>query len=216
MTNRVTLCLATLISVLPAFAQGREDLVSAPDTVRQTKTAATLDSILAPLDFINAAYEDNSLLETLSTIANPPIATESGVLSMIIDAYTDSIDLFQHRITSPFGFREEFGKMHWGIDLAMNAGSNVTVPLDGTVARIGHDPDGYGLYIIVTHPSGLETRYAHLRDVLVRPGQTVTAGSVIATAGNSGNTTAAHLHFEVRRSGLPLNPTTVFPFPKSR
>ena len=203
MNNRSRILLIAIITSLPAFSQSREVLVSA-DSVSS--------SIFGALDFVDDAYEDNSVVQSLSSIPFVNHATTEGVLDMLVEAYNDSTDLFKHKLTSPFGFREEFGRMHWGVDLSMKPGEGIPIPLGGTVVRTGYDEDGYGYFVIVAHPNSLETRYAHLKEILVHPGDTVYPGTIIATSGNSGNSTAPHLHFEIRRNGLPVNPTQIFPF----
>jgi len=90
-------------------------------------------------------------------------------------------------------------KMHHGIDLAISVGSPVMVTADGWVSRVDEDPDGYGIFVDVVHPaSRYLTRYAHLSEVYVRPGEPVRRGRIIARSGNSGNSVGPHLHYEIR------------------
>jgi murein DD-endopeptidase MepM/ murein hydrolase activator NlpD len=74
-----------------------------------------------------------------------------------------------------------------------------------TVAAAGPDPD-YGLFVLLRHPDGYESMYGHASRLLVREGDTVSAGQVIALTGSSGRSTAPHLHFEIRREGQSLDP----------
>lgn len=103
-----------------------------------------------------------------------------------------------------------FGKKgkdpHDGIDLAAPAGTPVRTAAPGTVLFAG-EQRGYGLIVIVEHDtSGLITLYAHNRDVRVKAGQKVREGQVVATVGDSGKTSGPHLHFEVRKDGVPVDP----------
>jgi murein DD-endopeptidase MepM/ murein hydrolase activator NlpD len=102
-----------------------------------------------------------------------------------------------------------FGKKgkepHDGIDLAAPAGQPVKTAAGGTVLFAG-DQRGYGLIVIVEHDDGLITLYAHNRDLRVKTGQKVRPGQVVATVGDSGKTSGPHLHFEVRREGVPVDP----------
>lgn len=116
------------------------------------------------------------------------------------------------RVTSGFGYRPKFGRMHKGIDLAMSVGDTVRVPLSGTVRKVSYEAKGYGHYVTVVHDDGMETRYAHLSRTFVLPGQRLCAGEAIALSGNSGNSTGPHLHFETRYLGLAVNPADVFSF----
>lgn len=94
---------------------------------------------------------------------------------------------------------------HDGIDLAAPAGLPVKTAAPGTVLFAG-DQKGYGLIVIVEHDGGLITLYAHNRDLRVKTGQKVREGQVVATVGDSGKTSGPHLHFEVRRNGVPVDP----------
>lgn len=116
------------------------------------------------------------------------------------------------RITSGFGYRPKFGRMHKGVDIAMSVGDTVCVPLPGVVDRISYEAGGYGHYVVVKHENGLETRYAHLSGTLVTPGDYVAAHQPIALSGNTGNSTGPHLHFETRVLGNAVDPLTVFDF----
>ncbi|MDE6483845.1 MAG: M23 family metallopeptidase [Duncaniella sp.] len=115
-------------------------------------------------------------------------------------------------ITSPYGYREKYDRMHYGMDISLCVGDTITNPMKGTVSQVKNDPRGYGHYLIVVHDNGLETRYAHLSKSLVSPGQRIEQGEPIALSGNSGNSTGPHLHLEVRYRGLPLDPRAVFVF----
>ena len=94
---------------------------------------------------------------------------------------------------------------HDGIDLAAPAGSPVKTAGAGTVLFAG-DQRGYGLIVLVEHESALITLYAHNRDLRVKTGQKVREGQVVATVGDSGKTSGPHLHFEVRKEGVPADP----------
>jgi murein DD-endopeptidase MepM/ murein hydrolase activator NlpD len=102
-------------------------------------------------------------------------------------------------------FGRKGSERHDGIDLAAPAGTPVQVARGGTVLYAG-EQKGYGWIAIVDHGNGLITLYAHNRDVRVKTGQTVRDGQVVATVGESGRTSGPHLHFEVRKEGLPVDP----------
>jgi murein DD-endopeptidase MepM/ murein hydrolase activator NlpD len=97
---------------------------------------------------------------------------------------------------------------HAGLDLAVPLGSDVRASGGGRVRETGDDP-AFGLYVLVSHPQGWETMYGHLSRVLVQRGDSVTAGQVIGLSGNTGRSTAPHLHFEVRRAGRSVDPLSV-------
>lgn len=102
-----------------------------------------------------------------------------------------------------------FGKKgkepHDGIDLAAPQGTPVKAARAGEVVYAG-EQKGYGLIVIVSHAEELVTLYAHNRDLRVKTGQKVRDGQVVATVGESGRTSGPHLHFEVRKAGVPVDP----------
>jgi murein DD-endopeptidase MepM/ murein hydrolase activator NlpD len=118
--------------------------------------------------------------------------------------------------TSGYGVRSDpfrgGSAMHAGIDLAGPAGTPIYATADGTVQRAGWNGGGYGNLIELDHGRGIQTRYGHLSQVLVRPGQQVKRGHLIARMGSTGRSTGSHLHYEVRIDGRPVNP---IPFMKS-
>ncbi len=106
-------------------------------------------------------------------------------------------------VTSRFGNR--YGRQHHGIDLSAPRGTPVHASADGRVKFAGFK-SGYGHMIVINHGNGIETAYAHNERNLVRIGQRVTQGEVIAHVGRSGRTSGYHLHFEYRHNGQALDP----------
>jgi murein DD-endopeptidase MepM/ murein hydrolase activator NlpD len=97
---------------------------------------------------------------------------------------------------------------HPGIDIAVATGSIVRASGGGTVHQLGEDPE-YGFFILLDHPDEYQTMYGHLSRILVDPGVSVAPGQVIGLSGNSGRSTAPHLHFEIRQKGVSLDPRTM-------
>lgn len=124
-------------------------------------------------------------------------------------AAPDGLALPQAPVSSDFGWRSDplNGRLtfHKGADLRLAYGSEVRAAAAGVVVSAGDRP-GYGLTVVVDHGDGRETRYAHLSAVDVAPGDAVGSGQLIARSGNSGRTTGAHLHFEAREFGQPVDP----------
>src|SRR6266480_2614828 len=102
----------------------------------------------------------------------------------------------------------DVAESHPGIDIAVPPGTPVRAAGGGAVEAAGTDP-AYGLFVLLRHSSGYETMYGHASRLLVREGDSVQAGQVIALSGSSGRSTAPHLHFEIRREGKSLDPLTV-------
>jgi murein DD-endopeptidase MepM/ murein hydrolase activator NlpD len=97
---------------------------------------------------------------------------------------------------------------HPGIDIAVAIGSLVRASGGATVAQAGEDPE-YGLYVLLDHSEDYQSMYGHLSRILVTSNATVESGQVIGLTGNSGRSTAPHLHFEIRQRGLSLDPLTM-------
>ncbi len=101
---------------------------------------------------------------------------------------------------------------HNGVDFGCDRGTPVYATGDAVVEAAvssGHN-GGFGRMVLLDHEFGYKTRYAHLDKILVEPGQRVTRGQVIALTGNSGRSTGPHLHYEVIRRGVPVNPINYF------
>ena len=118
--------------------------------------------------------------------------------------------------TSSFGIRADpfqgRAAMHAGIDLSGPVGTPIYATADGTVFMAGWHNGGYGNLVKLDHGRGIETRYGHLSQVLVQPGQRIKRGDIIARMGSTGRSTGSHLHYEVRIDGRAVNPV---PFMRS-
>jgi murein DD-endopeptidase MepM/ murein hydrolase activator NlpD len=97
---------------------------------------------------------------------------------------------------------------HPGLDIAVATGSIVRAAGGATVNQVGEDPE-YGLFVLLDHPQGYQSMYGHLSRILVTTGSTVSRREVIGLSGNSGRSTAPHLHFEIRQGGTALDPRTM-------
>ena len=101
-------------------------------------------------------------------------------------------------------------KPHEGLDIANDVGTAVYAAADGVVEFAGHTHGGYGIMVELNHGYGYTTAYAHLSKVLVREGQKVKRGDLIARSGRTGLVTGPHLHYEVRYNGIRQNPIDYF------
>jgi murein DD-endopeptidase MepM/ murein hydrolase activator NlpD len=112
-------------------------------------------------------------------------------------------------IASVFGPRSDpftgSHAMHEGVDLPAPSGTEIVAVADGVVMSAGMQPE-YGRVVEIAHADGYLTRYAHTRKTLVKPGDTVRKGQVIALVGSSGRATGPHLHFEVLQNGRVVDP----------
>lgn len=117
-------------------------------------------------------------------------------------------------MTSPYGYRKDpfTGRRsaHHGIDLAGPYGLDIHAAGGGTVVSAHNTGYGYGKLVKVDHGFGYISIYAHLQDILVKPGQLVQRGEVLGTMGSTGRSTGPHLHYEIRKNGRTVNPMYFF------
>ncbi len=109
------------------------------------------------------------------------------------------------RIIAGFGPKTN-GQQNDGINLALPEGTPVRAAEDGVVAYAGNELKGYGNLILVRHNNGYVTAYAHAKELLVKRGDPIKRGQVIARSGQTGNVDAPQLHFEIRKGPTPLDP----------
>jgi len=110
------------------------------------------------------------------------------------------------RVIASFGPKPN-GLQNDGIDLAVPAGTPVKAAEDGVVAYAGNELKGYGNLVLIRHSNGYVTAYAHASEILVKRGETVKRGQVIARSGETGNVKAPELHFEIRKGATPVDPS---------
>lgn len=156
----------------------------------------------------------HSLVEELADNANLEEVEQQALVTFLRAnkdtlLSTPSIWPTQGFLTSGFGWRKSpfsgSGKMHKGLDISNRIGTPVWAPARGTVTFVGSD-GGYGICVLLDHGNNVVTRYAHLQKAVVREGQYVQRGDVIAAMGNTGRSTGPHLHYEVIVGGVPVNP----------
>lgn len=142
------------------------------------------------------------------------LAKEKELYINSLPAISPIADKDLTRFASGYGYRihpiYRTQKMHTGIDLTAPTGTAVYVTGDGVVVNAGYTPGGYGNKIIVDHGFGLKTLYGHLSSIIVKVGQRVKRGERIGTVGNTGRSTAPHLHYEVRKNNKTENPVNYY------
>ncbi len=187
------------------FSIGRVGAGDAYDFTLDRKRAATGEVQLGDLQFAGLEHGGHKIQLVKWTDgtwyeANAAQAEKHGMFTMPVP---------MARITSTFGMRFHpllgFTRMHKGIDIGTPWGTPVHAPADGTIVYAGR-AGGYGNFIKLAHGGGIETHYGHLSRFAARAGQHVARGQVIAYSGNSGLSTGPHLHWEVLRGGIAVNP----------
>ncbi|GMU94062.1 MAG: hypothetical protein AMXMBFR4_31200 [Candidatus Hydrogenedentota bacterium] len=169
----------------------------------QPTHAHTIADTTSPTDSIDLTALIQSIIEPGSVTL--PDAAQNGPWSKVLDG--------PGRFTSGFGIRKDpfTGRPHFhhGIDIAAAAGTVVRPMQAGVVKSSGWEP-GHGKVVVIEHPDGLETLYAHASELLVKAGDVVTADTPIAKVGSTGRSTGAHLHFEARRNNKAVDPLPYF------
>jgi murein DD-endopeptidase MepM/ murein hydrolase activator NlpD len=127
-----------------------------------------------------------------------------------IDLRGFSMPTPSRKVTSKFGRR--WGRLQAGIDVKVYTGDTIYAAFDGKARIVKYNARGYGYYVVLRHPNGLETLYGHLSKQFIKENQIVKAGEPIGLGGNTGRSYGSHLHFETRVLGQPINPALMFDF----
>lgn len=150
-----------------------------------------------------ASDETRELVANRADRADRPLSTS---ITQAPDAWV--LPMRNYNLTSRFGMR--WGRLHQGLDLAgLPEGTPFAAVHSGTVVQAGWN-GGYGNSVIIDHGNGVRTLYGHSSKVLVKVGQQVKAGDIIARLGNTGHSFGTHLHLEVHVNGVAQNPLTWF------
>jgi murein DD-endopeptidase MepM/ murein hydrolase activator NlpD len=166
------------------------------------------EELLFPADELYGSNWDTRWVDPFRTDHNDvvfPDSCEIDCSSFILPIITDEL-----RVTSKYGPRRR--RMHRGIDLKVQIGDTIRAAFSGKVRIRNFERRGYGNYLVVRHPNGLETVYGHLSGFLVGVNDIVHAGDPIALGGNTGRSTGSHLHFETRFLGQAIDPTEIIDF----
>ena len=183
--NEVASVKLRLVSKQNAFAGARAERASTLRSVRGHKEELQED--------LESLQKEQAKIEGVLQGAPGPIRRGSGNMIWPVNG----------TFTSPFGQR--WGRLHAGIDIAAPSGTPIRAADSGTVVLAGSQ-GGYGNYTCVAHSGSLSTCYAHQSAFATSTGANVSQGQVIGYVGNTGNSTGAHLHFEVRINGSPVDP----------
>lgn len=133
--------------------------------------------------------------------------------SLLIDLTGFCMPTENTKVNDIFGYRPRRKRVHYGLDIKVERGDTIRAAFDGKVRYCSYQRRGYGHYVVIRHPNGLETLYAHLTSKLVAENEVVRAGDPIGLGGNTGRSTGPHLHFETRLLGKALDPALFFDFP---
>ncbi|MGA9194418.1 MAG: peptidoglycan DD-metalloendopeptidase family protein [Pseudolabrys sp.] len=165
----------------------------APQVV-QPRTAPAVKVASAQTQNVHVAKEEPRTTETVVKTAEPSGAMPSFRWPV------------RGRVIAGFGSKPN-GTQNDGINLAVPEGTPIKAADDGVVAYAGNELKGYGNLVLIRHSNGFVSAYAHASELMVKRGDTIKRGQVIAHAGQTGNVTSPQLHFEIRKGSTPVDPT---------
>ncbi|MBI4405350.1 MAG: M23 family metallopeptidase [Deltaproteobacteria bacterium] len=163
----------------------------------------------------NALEERIERLHQVSLVTETSLSTLQGFLltRSAIAAATPSLIPISGWISSGFGYRRDpyngLFRLHTGIDIAAEPGTPVRAPANGVVVFAGYR-EGYGKVVVLDHGYGISSLFAHNSKLFVGSGLRIKRAEVISQVGSTGHTTGPHLHYEIRKNGVPVNPAPFF------
>ena len=205
---------AIVVVTLFAFATAAtaQDLIARQAPVDRKMKAIDSVAIGRALRGRRNSYEQNDLYRTWDT-SRVHCYQESDLPDTYrIDLRGFAMPTPSRVITSNYGYRASFGRMHKGLDIKVYIGDTIVSAFDGKVRVVAYEGKGYGNYVVIRHNNGLETIYGHLSKHLCKVGDEVRAGQPIGLGGNTGRSTGSHLHFETRLLGEAIDPAVLFDF----
>lgn len=163
-------------------------------------------------DSIYENYQDHPIFKN-NWVTNDKYAfleTRNKPLPEVNIKLENSFDCFVMPVSGPlYG---KFRKGHKGIDIGVKKGDTIRSAFGGKVRLAQYDRSGYGNLVIVRHFNGLETYYAHLSKISVKPGQWINAGDLVGLGGSTGRSKGPHLHFETRYYDRPFDPLKIIDY----
>ena len=168
-----------------------------------THRLATMESDAKRLDTLQVALAQlQKRYEQVQTMLGAPVVKRDTIELTVPSRFPLDSKGF---VTRGVGSGQEYGVAHPGLDIAVPSATQVRAAGGGMVVEVSETPE-YGKMIRLSHPEKYETLYGHLSQTLVKQGDKVALGAVIALSGNTGRSTAPHLHFEVRKDGQAVDP----------
>src|SRR5262245_29007975 len=192
----------TIPGVHPAPQKSAAHAKTQPAPQPPVATAAVKPRAPAPAQVASA--QPAASVRVVTPASEEPKATGStGDLTGAVASFRWPV---RGRVIAGYGAKVN-GTPNDGINLAVPEGTSVKAAEDGVVAYAGNELKGYGNLVLVRHPNGFVTAYAHASEVMVKRGDQVKRGQVLARAGQTGNVTSPQLHFEIRKGSTPIDPT---------
>lgn len=170
-------------------------------TIKSDDPKAFTKSLLYEMDGVEVEFVDLNAVAKMP----PPDDDYFDFSTMLIPVTHEA------RLGSPYGIRDH--RLHRGVDIQVEKGEPMVAAYPGEVIVSRYNKGGYGHYVIVEHANGLQTLYGHLAERSVKVGDQLFPGDIVGLAGNTGKSSGAHLHFEIRYGDVNIDPVTVIDFP---
>ena len=224
---KLNLILITLFSVSVGFSQityPTDTLVSGKDTlvIFANKTWEYIENANSKMLFNASVYahaqEKYKWVDKWDTTS--PYHYGNDLSAMTDTIQIPLLDSIHSKFVIPHNgiitstYKQRGKRFHYGTDVDVITGDTLKSCFDGVVRYAAYSSGGYGNLVVIRHYNGLETYYAHLDKLMVKPNQELNAGDVLGLGGTTGRSTGSHLHFEIRFFGNALNPQKVIDFAK--
>lgn len=199
-----------IFSSLPLLGQAQDLIARQAPVDRRVKAA---DSV--SLKYLLNAERSEEINGLYPDFNNSSVHNYKGAVvpdSFRIDMRHFCMPTPSRQVTSGYGYRPAFRRVHKGLDIKVYIGDTIKAAFSGKVRIVDYERGGYGNYVVIRHNNGLETVYGHLSKQLVEENQTVKAGEPIGLGGNTGISTGSHLHFECLFLGKAIDPALLFDF----
>ena len=195
-------------NIQPTATLNVGDRLTIPGAQASPAVKASAPAVAAPAKPVaSAAPKEAESVQNASVVApTDPLDKEAAKLAEGTGAVPKFRWPANGRVIAGYGPTTN-GQQNDGINIALPENTPVKAAEDGVVAYSGNELKGYGNLVLVRHPNGYVTAYAHAKELLVKRGDQVKRGQVIARSGQTGNVNAPQLHFEIRKGASPLDPT---------
>jgi murein DD-endopeptidase MepM/ murein hydrolase activator NlpD len=212
-TNRDNTVYRSIFEADPVADSARIKDMEQKKEVQLVQRLGSTELVNAIIDQLNnltlrMAYQNKSFNDLIDMVNN------KTKLLAAIPAIQPISNKQLSRIASGFGYRIDpiykTRKAHLGLDFAASSGTPIYATADGIVKFSGFSTNGYGNHVIINHGFGYETLYGHMVRVNASQGQQVKRGQVIGYVGSTGKSTGPHLHYEVHKSGIQIDPINFF------
>lgn len=198
-------------TTVPALDPATVSVQAVPDSLCDDMAGEEEDFDSEAIDSLVSSFFDVD--QVFAYRINTPVIGDSLLLTLVDSVHGFSMPS-EGKVISKFGPRRR--RQHKGVDIKLNTGDSVLSVFDGVVRYAKRNRHGFGNLVVIRHFNGLETYYAHLSKIEVKPYQAIKAGDLIGAGGRTGRARGSHLHFEMRLFDKPFDPAKIIHFDSAR